>query len=98
MGYLADFIEKYWIVLATVLSILIGSAFMIRLISRNVAEKNDVSKNIWSYVFIWPLLLTKKEEGKSIQRDLTRKEWIGIIILIVIMLLALIFTPPTGRG
>ena len=90
------FIEKYWVVLAAILSMLIGSVFMLRLISKNVAEKNDVSKSIWSYVFIWPLLLTKKEDGKNVQREFTRKEWIGIIILIVIMLLALIFTP-TGR-
>lgn len=62
MAYFADFIEKYWIVLAAVLSMLIGSAFMIRLISRNITEKNDVRKSIWSYVFLWPLLLTKKEE------------------------------------
>ena len=96
MGYFADFMDKYWIVLAAVLSMLIGSAFMIRLISRNITEKNDVRKSIWSYVFIWPLLLTKKEEGKYVQRELTRKEWIGIIILFLIMLLALIFTP-TGR-
>ena len=96
MGYFSDFIGKYWIVLAAVLSMLIGSAFMIRLISRNITEKNEVRKSIWSYVFLWPLLLTKKEEEKYVQRDLTRKEWIGIIILIVIMLLALIFTP-TGR-
>jgi len=96
MGYFLVFIEKYWIVLAAVLSMLIGSAFMIHLISRNITEKNDVRKSIWSYVFLWPLLLTKKEEGKYVQRELTRKEWIGIIILFLIMLLALIFTP-TGR-
>jgi hypothetical protein len=96
MGFFADFLEKYWIILAAVLSMLIGSAFMIHLISRNITEKNDVRKSIWSYVFLWPLLLTKKEEGKYVQRELPRKEWIGIIILILIMLLALIFTP-TGR-
>jgi general stress protein CsbA len=96
MSCLIVFIEKYWVVLAAVLSMLIGTAFVIRLISRNVAEKSDVSKSIWSYVFIWPLLLTQKKDGKDVQREFTRNEWIGIIILIVIMLLALIFTP-TGR-
>jgi hypothetical protein len=97
MCYFITFIEKYWVVLAAVLFMLTGSAFMIRLVSKNVAEKTDVSKSSWSYVFIWPLMLIKKEDGKYVQREFTRTEWIGIVILIGIMLLALIFTPIDRR-
>ena len=83
-------------VLAAFFSVFVGSVFMYLLISRNIGEKSDVTKSIWSYVFLWPLLLTKKEDGKYVQRGPTRREWTWIIILIVIMLSALIFTP-TGR-
>jgi hypothetical protein len=96
MSGLIVFIEKYCVVLVAALSMLIGSTFMFRLLSRNIAEKKDVTRSVWCYVFLWPLLLTKKEEGKYVQQELTRNERTWIILLILIMFLALIFTP-TGK-
>jgi hypothetical protein len=78
---------------------LLAIGFIFWLIIRNLVKNKNIktTRNVWSYLFIWPILLTKKEGDKSVQRSFTRREWIGWLIFAVIVLLAIILTPTT-RG
>jgi EamA domain-containing membrane protein RarD len=88
--------EKYSYLSA---AILFGVGFLIWLAtkSRN-NEENDPRRSIWSYIFIWPLILTKKDQGKVVSRGLTRREWIGWLIVSVVAVIAIIFTPSKSRA
>jgi uncharacterized membrane protein len=83
--------------------LLIGLFFMVGLIiwlvSRNVTKENiEAKRTFWSYFFIWPLLLTRKEGEKSVQRGLTRREWIGWLVVAAIVVAAILLTPSNARA
>jgi hypothetical protein len=44
-------------------------------------------------LLLWPLLLTKRANGKTVRRGLTRRETVGWIIVVVIGVLAVMFSP-----
>jgi len=66
---------------------------------RNLATKSNIetTRKLWDYLFIWPILLTKKESDKSVQRSFTRREWVGWLIFALIALLAILLTPTTRK-
>ena len=97
MDDLFNFFERYCVLLAVLMVALISSIFTIRLILKNISEKKEVTRSISSYIFLWPLLLTRKEGDKYVQRGFTRREWIGLLILALIMVLAILFTPTVKR-
>jgi len=89
---MTEFLMKYGIL---IFAVLISVGFIIWIILRNDMTKGneEFKPTIWSYLFLWPLLLTKKEGDRTVQRGFTKREWIGWLIFAVIALLAIIFTP-----
>ena len=96
MDELFTFIETHLFLLLAVLFIV---GFIVWLIYRSITanEKRESTRSFWSYLFIWPLLLTRKEGGKTVQRGFTRREWIWWLIFAVIALLAILFTPTVKK-
>jgi hypothetical protein len=86
------FMAKYCFL---IIALLISVGFMIWIMLRNNSkqEYQQFRPNIWSYLFILPILLTRKEGDKTVQRGFTRREWIGWLIFALITLLAILFTP-----
>jgi hypothetical protein len=89
MDELFTFIEMHWLFLA----MLLPSVFIIWLIYKNIAVKREITRSFWNYLFIWPLLLTRKEGDKYVQRGFSRREWIWIVILLLTAILAVWFFP-----
>ena len=88
--FLFTFIETH---LCLLLTVLLSVGFIIWLIYRNIAGKKEVTRSLWDYLFLWPLLLTRKEGDKYVQRGFSRREWRWILILVVLGILAVLFTP-----
>jgi hypothetical protein len=93
MDQLINFTEKYWHLMFAMF-IMLG--FILWLIMRKAAakENKEVALSIWSYLLIWPILLTRKEGDKYMQRSFTRREWIGWLIFGLVALVAIIATTP----
>ena len=89
---MTDFLLKYGFL---IFAVLIFAGFIIWIILRNDTTKanEEFKPTIWSYLFIWPLLLTRKEGDRTVQRGFTKREWIGWLIFALIALLAILFTP-----
>ncbi len=89
---MTEFLLKYGFL---IVAVLLAAGFIIWLILRNdtAKENEDFKPTIWSYLFIWPLLLTRKEGDRTVQRGFTKREWIGWLIFALIALLAILFTP-----
>jgi hypothetical protein len=89
---MTEFLMKYGFL---ILAVLFSAWFIIWIILRNDTTKEDqeFKPTIWSYLFIWPLLLTRKEGYRTIQRGFSKREWIGWLIFALIALLAILFTP-----
>ena len=85
---MTEFIEKYVFLIAAVLVGVVPLCWFLKW--RNTQEPKK-KRSFWDYYFLWPLLLSRKEGDHYVQRDFTRREWIGIISIGLLMLLALIF-------
>jgi len=92
MAEVMEFSTKYGFLMVT---LCIFAGFMVWIVVRNntTNENQEYKPKIWSYLFVWPLLLTRKEGDKTVQRGFSRREWIGWLIFVLIALLAILFTP-----
>ncbi len=89
-------IVKHWYLL---IGVFLMAGFIIWLLSRNVTrESTEAKPGFWSYLFIWPLLLTRKEGGTSMQRGLTRREWFGWVVVAAIVVAVILLTPSKTRA
>jgi hypothetical protein len=43
------------------------------------------------FALLWPMLLTRREGGKLVRRDFTRRELFGWAVVLLIVLLAVLF-------
>ncbi|MBT0652701.1 hypothetical protein [Geomobilimonas luticola] len=89
---MTEFLLKYGFL---IIAVLFFTGFIIWIILRNDSTKEgqEFKPTIWSYLFIWPSLLTRKEGDRTIQRGFTKREWIGWLIFALIALFAILFTP-----
>jgi hypothetical protein len=85
------FLGAYWY--ALVLGAC-GIGFLIWALRRLAEQDGDEPRyGISDYLLLWPLLLTKRENGKTALQALTRSEVVGGIVVVVTDVLAVIFTP-----
>jgi len=85
---MATFLQTYWYLLVAVA---IGIGGLLWVVHRSAALKGDEARfGITDYLMLWPLLLTKRENGKLVRRDFTRRERIGWGVVLAIMILAVI--------
>jgi hypothetical protein len=85
-----DLIEKYALLIAAFLVIAVNFYWLFKW---RIPKDQKKKRNFWDYYFIWPLLLSRKEGDHYVKRDFSRREWIGIISIVLLVLLALIFVP-----
>ena len=93
MDDLFTFIERHWLLLA----VFLPSGIIVWLIYKNIVDKREVTRSFWSYLFIWPLLLTRKEGDKYVQLGFSRREWIWILILLITAILAVLCFPDVKK-
>jgi len=71
-----------------------GIGFLIWVLYRSAErEGEDARFGVSDHLLLWPLLLTKRKDGKAVRRGLTRRELIGWTLVAIIMLLAVLLTP-----
>lgn len=76
----------------------LGVAFFLGLyIYQRRHSGKDVGHSWVSYLLLWPLILDA-DKGKRDGRFLTKREWIGWGVVGLIIVLAIIFTPPRRGG
>ena len=86
---MATFLRTYWFLFVVVA---IGIGGLLWVVYRSAALKGDEARfGVTDYLMLWPLLLTKRENGKLVRRDFTRRELIGWGVVLAIMVLAMIF-------
>lgn len=91
MDALEILITRYWYLLA---ALVFGVVFVIVLIRTSVRRKGapPVSRDIRDFLFLWPLLLSRRDGGQVVRRGLSRRELIGWLIVAVIAVLAVVLT------
>lgn len=88
--------ESHWYLVVAVVATV---GFLIWLFNRRTGVREEASKrSILDYILVWPLLLSKKKNGVISERGLTKREWIGWILVVLVAVLAVLFTPRKGRG
>ncbi len=87
-----EFVIKYSFLIIAGLIVVVFLGWAIFRGTNETASKN-VKRSFWDYYFIWPILLSQKKGDQTVQRGFNRREWVWVIILIVIAILAVIFTP-----
>jgi membrane protease YdiL (CAAX protease family) len=97
MQILANFLDTHFYLIV----VLAGAAcFLVWLVARqkNLQDGREAKRTIWSFLFIWPLMLTKKQGDKIIERGFSKREWVGWLIVFIIAVLAIILTPSRARS
>ena len=84
------FLEANWFGVLLAVAVAFWLWTMLQLSDRD-GEKADFGP--LDYIRIWPLLLTKRENGKLVRRGFTRREIVGWAIVLAVAILATIFTP-----
>jgi hypothetical protein len=84
-------ITRYWYLLA---ALAFGVVFVIMLIRTSVRRKDaqPASRDIWDFLFLWPLLLSRRDGGQVVRRGFSNRELIGWLIVAVIAVLAVVLT------
>ena len=84
------------------LVVALGAAvcFLVWLVVRQKSSdgERESRRTIWSYLFIWPLLLSKKQGDKTVERGLSKREWVGWLIVAIVIVLAVSLTPSKVRS
>ena len=93
---LNDLIEKY-LVLIVVLLFAVGFIFWLITRSNASRQNKETKRTFWDYYFLWPLLLSRKEGDKYVQRGFTSREWIWILILVLTCISAVLFFPDVKK-
>lgn len=86
-----EFLRMYWYWFWLLASAL-GLGFLFWTFTRTAKrEGEDARFGLSDYILLWPLLLTRRENGKTVRRGLTRRELVGWVVVFVIMILAAVF-------
>jgi uncharacterized membrane protein (UPF0136 family) len=77
--------------------VVLGAIFLIGMYLVHRHRSGTESAHSWmSYLLVWPLILDV-DKSKREGRFLTKREWLGWGLVILIAVLAIVFTP-SGRG
>ena len=92
MDDLGILITRYWYVLA---ALVLGLVFIVLLVRTHVRWKDGQSgsrRGILDYLFLWPLLLSRRDGSQVVRRGFSSRELIGWLIVAVIAVLAVVLT------